>query len=348
MIPEWDGITGREIILDLLAYTPVGSFEGWTLEPPIYDHTNLLDLYQSTLQPLEDAILDDSKESQLSLLEFYRNLLYNWATSLLSSLESPGNAGPAIESLSVHVNALARTTIQGSSSVSTHSVVLDFYETVAALISHPLLKSIVRITTPPSEVIYTLYFTLSITTMSRLCYILALYKRAFELAMAPPAESSSVERATYHKDYVNHFNGFLMDTCNCLWRSRAFNTTDTNAIGCLMPAAVVAALSTYTSGLDAALPLLSLFSLSYSPMFCSLAASFLRDLEDNAADNVSTRHAGPVTQASLKRLERNGGLKIQWADYRSGMLRYLEGSGAPGVAELMYNTMKHLRTSRGT
>ena len=31
MIPSWDGLTGREVILDLLAFVPIVSFEGQLL-----------------------------------------------------------------------------------------------------------------------------------------------------------------------------------------------------------------------------------------------------------------------------------------------------------------------------
>jgi centromere protein I len=28
MLPSWNGTTGREVILNLLAYTPIGPYEG--------------------------------------------------------------------------------------------------------------------------------------------------------------------------------------------------------------------------------------------------------------------------------------------------------------------------------
>jgi len=146
---------------------------------------------------------------------------------------------------------------------------------------------------------------------------------------------------TYAKEYVNRFNGFLMDICNCLWRSRAFNTSDLNALGCLLPASVVTSLTKYTSNLDTSLSLNALFSLSYSPTICYAAIEYVRELEDNEED-IEIRHAGPVTQMSLRKLESDGGLKLAWSDYRLGVLRYLEDRGIKGVGELMYNTMKHL------
>lgn len=167
---------------------------------------------------------------------------------------------------------------------------------------------------------------------------------------ARPDTTQGANQESYPKEYVNHFNGFLMDICNCLWRSRAFNTTDTNALGCLLPPPLLPKFTSYVSSLNTGLTLPSLFTLSYSPVLCNLSISYLRELEDRAEEEVvggiKTRHAGPVTQKSLVTLGKEGGLQLSWADYRLGVLTYLERRGAKGVGELMYNTMKHLMTAR--
>jgi centromere protein I len=314
-----------------------------------------LDLYSSTFQPLEWAILDDTPASQMDLLTFYTSIIRNWTSSLLSKTP-PAFTGATINALTTHVNVLALTILQTGpfQSTVTHHSVLYFYEATASLLSQPSLQSHVRITTPPSALIYTLHFAPSLSTFSRLCDILALYKRAFETAMSKPiparADPSQAAPETYPKEYVNHFNGFLMDICNCLWRSRAFNTTDTNALGCLLPPPLLPKYTSYVSSLDTGLALPSLFTLSYSPVLCNLSISYLRGLEDKAEEEteggIKIRHAGPVTQKSLVALGKEGGLQLSWAEYRLGVLTYLEQKGVKGVGELMYNTMKHLMTAR--
>jgi centromere protein I len=195
--------------------------------------------------------------------------------------------------------------------------------------------------------IYTLQFTDSLSTISRLCAILALYKRAFEVAMSPkPIESSALNQLSYSKEYVNHFNGFLMDVCNCLWRSRAFNSSDPNALACLMAPAVTQLLSKYVTNINTSMSLATLFSFSFSPVFCLLAISYVRELEDRAEDEIDIRHPGPPTSKSLLQLEKDGGLKLPWPDYKLGVLHHMENKGVNGVGELMYNTMKHLMTAR--
>ena len=262
---------------------------------------------------------------------------------MLSESKPRSTAALSMNSLMDHASTLALAIIQISRTVSTCSTVLDFYETTTSLISNPDLAAKVRIKIPPAELVYTLFFTPSLSTVSRLCGVLALYKRAFELAMAPKANA---EQQSYPKDYVNHFNGFLMDLCNCLWRSRAFNASDINALGCLLPEPTIIPLTDYVSSLDTSLSLPTLFSLSYSPLLCHLAISYVRELEDNQEDEIEIRHAGPVTQSSLKTLQKEGGINLSWPDYRLGVLQYLETNGAPGIWELMSNTMKHLMTAR--
>lgn len=293
---------------------------------------------------MEDAVLEDGTiTSKLHLLQFYKGLLDRWTTFTLSQESPTKEAATALASLVRHANLLSLTIAQSSQSVTTFSRILTYYESTAATITYPSLQSTVRIITPPTELVYTLNFTSSLEILSRLCAILALYKRAFEVAMAPRL---AVDIEAYPKDYVNHFNGFLMDLCNCLWRARALNTTDPNALGCLIDSRVTSALTLYVNGLDTSLTLSSLFGFSTSPALCLLAISYVRDLEDATEDSIDRRHAGPVTQASLKQLGLDGGIKLAWQEYKLGVLQYLENNGVAGVGELMYNTMKHLMAAR--
>jgi centromere protein I len=318
-----------------------------------------VDIYQSTFQPLEYAVLDGSPDSQVALLKFYTSILRQWTVTLLSS-SPPAKAGQSISALITHANKLTLTLLQTSSTITANDHILAFYEITAYIISQPSLQSHVRITTPPSTLIYTLHFSPSLSTLSRLCAILAIYKRAFEAAMAKAAPATpdpsnaggpTPQVESYPKDYVNLFNGFLMDICNCVWRQRAFNKADVNALGCLLPPPLLPILTTYVAKLDTGLALPSLFSLSYSPVLCNLSIAYVRELEDKEAVEGTTtpiqiRHAGPVTSKSISQLGRDGGLKLTWPNYRLGVLRYLEGKGVMGVGELMYNTLKHLMTAR--
>lgn len=233
--------------------------------------------------------------------------------------------------------------------------------------THPNL----RILTPDSHILYLLAFQHpTLAVLSPLCGILATYKLAFEASMAvissqasqptpPSAQDSSVRLAPYSPNYVNTFNGFLMDICNLLWRSRAFNRHDTNAHACLVSPAVLAPLRTHLETRAPPQSLAAIFALSHHPALAAAAIAAMRTLEDAAAKTanadadamqldgapdgaIAVRHAGPVTQKSLALLGSQGGLKVSWAAYRLEVLRWLTAHGVPGIAALMFCTMKLL------
>jgi centromere protein I len=307
-----------------------------------------LALQANYFQPLEDALLSvEANDSYTTLLRFYTTLLDRWSTHTLAHQEIATATSTMIQNLIDHGINLTLAVSQKESSQASQSAILSFYESLNAIFSNDFLISAIRITTPPSQLVYNLQFTSSLTTLNRLCAILASYKTALEAAIALKNTGSTTSKSmpTYSKAYLNHYNGYLMDICNCLWRGKALQTTDTNSLGCLIDANVTNALSKYVATTDS-LTMPWLFSFSTSPMLCAFAITYMRGLEDRSEDNIEIRHAGPVTQASSRQLEVNGGLKLSWQDYRLGVLQYLESVGAAGVGSLMYNTMKHLMVAR--
>ncbi|KAG7057566.1 Mis6 domain-containing protein [Colletotrichum scovillei] len=325
LFPTWNGVDARDSILGILQYAP-------------------LVLYNVILKPLEKC-LPPTAESQLALLKLYQNLLRRW-TFVLNSLDQIPKDAPVSAFFAVmeHASIIALNVVQASPSAAVHGGVLDLYEQAAASISDPTLQPLLRIANPPAQLIYLLFFSHSLANVSRLCTVLAIYKKGFEMAM------SRRQPTTYAPSYVNHFNGYLMDICNCLWRGKAFNDGDKNALGCLSAGPVTQRLRRYVEdlGMDLALP--TLFGFSYSPLLSLQAIECIRDLEDRELaandDAISTRHAGPVTSNSLARLADARGLRITWSEYRIIVLRALEGKGLGGIPSLMKNTMKVLMSSK--
>jgi centromere protein I len=284
-------------------------------------------------------VCNGSADSQLDVLKCYTALLQHWTSILLARGGKSAGRATAVSDLVTHVNKLCLTVLQTSSGVSTHSLVLDFYETVARCASYPKLNRNSRIVIPPATLVYILHFSASPVTISRLCGLLALYKEGFQQAMA-------LSRSDYTAEYINGFNGFLMDICNCLWRSRAFNTKDPNAHGCLISDDTVGEFTGYMTSLKITTSLTAVFTLSASPTLGSLATAYLRELEElemeQGTGDLDTRHAGPVSKASLTALARNGGVSLSWNEYRQGVLSHLEQQGMGGVGRLMHNTMTTL------
>ncbi|KAI9683106.1 MAG: hypothetical protein M1829_005897 [Trizodia sp. TS-e1964] len=338
---QWDGKSDRPVILEILAYVSISSFD---------------DLFSTYFSPLERALLDNTTGSQVHLLEYYTGVLRQWTiSSFLTYAPEASPEDPASPILQVETEAFARladrsdalclSILESKQSTAPPPSLLAFYEQIIfALEESPLaVLSAIRITAPSAYLIYQLAFTNCLSTISRLCMILAGYKRALEKAMQV---TGTFEEGSHSAQQVHKFNGYLLDICNCLWRSRAFNIEDANATGCMVPTAILPLLKQYAEAHKLALP--TMFSLSHSTTLCALAAECFRDLEDAASAKgaLKTRHQGVVTQTSLLRLAQNGGLRISWADYRFEVLKWLELKGVNGVGELMYNTMKHLMVTR--
>ena len=243
------------------------------------------------------------------------------------------------------------TVAQNSPTIVTESSILDFYEQVARLVTDSTLTHHIRIELPPGPLIYALLFSSSLATISRLCYILACYKKGFETAMSTRARRDSasiLDFVAYDRAYVNLYNGYLMDICNCFWRSRALSDGDSNTHGCMVPRPTVSALTAYVPSIDKTFALASLFSLSHSPVLCLQSIRTVREMEDEAMeddDSIRIRHAGPVTQSSLARLSTSGGMQLTWQDYRINVLESLSAKGLVGVTELLKNTMTVLKTT---
>lgn len=280
----------------------------------------------------------------------YTNLLHHWTTLLQSNDQIPDQANGTVGSLIQHVNVLALTLLQTSPGVSIESAVLDFYEQAVRLTADERMVHHIRIELPPSLLIYTVLFSGSLTTVSRLCHVLACYKKGFEIVMAIRVRqdgSQGIDMLSYSKAYVNLYNGYLMDICNCFWRGRAFSVSDANSHGCMVSTATINALASYVTTVDRSFSLTSLFSLSHSPTLCLLSIARVRELEDAETDRergaIRVRHAGPVTQESLSRLAIAGGLRLSWQDYRIKVLEALTASELVGVAELLKNTMTVLK-----
>ncbi|KAK3995030.1 centromere protein I [Cladorrhinum sp. PSN332] len=328
-LKTWDGRDKTEMVLETLSFIPLTKFG---------------DLHP-LLQLLEHSVLDNTPDSQISLIRFYTQLLRRWTITMEAHEDLDSLPVSCIPDLVSHINTLTLTLSQTSPRIGTYLSILDFYEACASIYSKPKLLQHVDIAIPPPLLVYLVHFSPSLAVLSRLCGTLAIYKRAWELVMSKslPRNRSLTKR---EREQINAFNGFLMDICNCLWRGRAFATSDLNAQGCRIPQAVPRALEKYVKAVDSDLELGAIFTVSYSPVLCLQAISYVREVEDRETDNLLTRHAGPVTQGSLQQLGIRGGLRMTWAEYRSGVLRYLEDKGMPGVPHLMYNTMKNLMKAR--
>lgn len=305
-------------------------------------------LHEDILAPLGSCILDNTPETQLVLLRFYTSLLRNWIIILSASEDiNPGSVS-SLSGLIDLVHSLALTLLQTSPRIPTQLAILKFCETTASLVALPDIFKELRLTIiPHPSLVYMLHFSSSLATVSRLCDVVATYKRGLETVMN---HAQDKQLTPMESERVKTFNGFLMDICNCIWRLRAFTTSDLNAQGCHVDATVVKALEEYATMVDPDTPLATMFGLSYSPVVSLQSLEYIRDLEDGELEegdsDIRERHGGPVTQKSLGALRNRGGLNLTWQEYRLGVLSHLEEKGFVGIPKLMYNTMKLLMSRK--
>lgn len=363
----WNGHDGQDSVLGILSYVPLLEFQSMDQAPlhssifGLFSPCRLanvarLELNENIFLPLEASILDNSVKSQLALLRFFKELLRYWHGQLLTFDEIPVHAPPAFTAIVDRAHQLALTITQTSPTITAEFAIIEFLEQYTQTLSHERLRQFIPIRNPPDSLIYTLFFSHSLVVVSRLCAVLSAYKQNFQAAMTAKKSKSQrpgaqpITSSTYPLHYINRFNGFLMDICNCVWRMRGFTDSDPNALGCLVPRARVRLLERYVESLPGAdAPLSLCFGLSHSPVLSLQSILAVRALEDEALDKdgpraLATRHPGPVTQSSLARLRETGGLALSWQDYRLAVLARLEDTGLAGIPDLMRNTMKILKT----
>ncbi|KAJ5341637.1 hypothetical protein N7541_010761 [Penicillium brevicompactum] len=340
----WNGRDNRAIIFCLLQYIDIEPIEALKAE---------------LFTPMESAVLDESLGSRMALLEFYTGLISQWGVKLRSRPVTSDESLPLSQTI-LHAELLASSILEISAeqdqqlSKPSSISVLDFYKTLSDLFSHAPQDARFRLTLPNAQTVYTLAFIPSAAVISTLNSILAVYKSAFEACLSSQVLQAQNSPA-YGTDLVGRFNGYVMDMCNVLWRNRALNTEDPNALGCLVPAPTVAALGNYVKDVSEAakhydrenafyLSVASIFSLSHHAAFCNLSAACFAELErDQGISDDRPRLQKPVTQKVLLALEKDGGAKTTWQEYRVHMLDWLDGLGCRGTGILMRSTMKALR-----
>ncbi|KAL4884061.1 Mis6-domain-containing protein [Aspergillus karnatakaensis] len=348
-IPVWNGFDNRESILELLENLPIDDYD-----------TLRNDLFSS----LETAFLEDTASSKATLLDFYSNLIRQWGVKLRTQPFRTEKSQP-LSQLIVHAELLASSILESPPEQPSNTdknyrsgtlAVLEFYATLANLFSYAHLNGNIRLTVPLAPAVYSLVFNPVSSIIAIINSILASYKSSFEASMASDTlQSPTSTDALYPQHLVGQFNGYIMDICNLVWRNRALNSEDPNALGCLIPAGTITALTQYIRDVnektrkknrDAAFSytLPSIFSLSHHAALCNLSAACFSNIErESDIRDDQPRLRKPVTQKALSALEKDGGITMTWQDYRVRMLDWLDDAGSIGIANLMRTTMKALR-----
>ncbi|KAB8237730.1 Mis6 domain protein [Aspergillus alliaceus] len=349
---SWNGRDLREQIFYLLEYLDIENYDS---------------IQNNFLMPLESAVLMDRHFRKSNLLDFYSSLIRQWGVKLRTlpfTLEESKPLGRLIS----HAELLALSILESpaaapqtpagnteSSRPATLSII-EFYCVLAELFSHSYLNGNIRITIPMAPTVYILVFTPINSIISIMSSVLASYKSSFEASLTSQVlQAPGSSESLYPTQLVGQFNGYIMDICNLLWRNRGLNGEDPNALGCLVPPPTIAALTQYVRDTTDssrerkreatyAYNVSSIFSLSHNVALCNMSAACFADIEEeNNLSEDQPKLRRPVTQKALSALEKEGGIKVTWQEYRVRMLDWLDSTGSTGIGSLMRSTMKALR-----
>jgi centromere protein I len=248
----------------------------------------------------------------------------------------------SLRELTNHISTIALSALTASESPA--SSVLAYYIAVTNSLSNAVSHAVdtnksitVPVSIPTPETFYLLLFTPSPHILSQLCGLLAQLKQLLEALLR--------SNNTLPEALSRTLNGYLMDSCNLLWRSRAFATTDANARACLLPDASIAALRDHSPRVDRDASLAGLFGLPWHPVLGSMARVAFLELESERAEDgeveLEVRHEGPVSQRSLVVLANEGGVRVEWKEYRGKVLDWLEERGMGGIKGLIFAALKN-------
>ncbi|KAG4302862.1 hypothetical protein PCK1_000805 [Pneumocystis canis] len=332
LLQLWDGVKYRKSLFNLLIHIPIKSQK---------DVVMMLS-YLTKSKNLKDI------NYCMDLLGFFSQLIRQWIIkyiilisknetywSLPSNNNTLNNPFDSILILLEHIDHICINILQyHKNDMRIHDSILSFYEVLLNLIVEEKLPNIIL---PSSHIIYQCFFSGNGMSLSRICGLIVGYKAAFDY------HEKNRENSLHHRGIVDHFNSFVMDFCNCLWRNRAFNKQDKNALGCQLSDEIIETLKSLAEMQGIFFG--SVFSITHGTIFSRWSAETLRDLEDASA-TIIKKHVGPVSNTSLKRWAENGGLQINLNDFRVLVLNKIHEKHYTGVYDFLYSSMASLKERR--
>ncbi|OBZ85717.1 Centromere protein I [Choanephora cucurbitarum] len=337
-LKTWNGYEFVDEILELITY----------LKP-----TSFRELYQYVLKPLSRLYITSDVKWKARLILCYSDWLRNWAaldwkqhvhnrneattdvdrlTTFFGHLSFNVDYFQTIQRFVEHVDKLC---IAGLLAEEDHVLLqhagLTFFELVASISRQDDIPDIII---PAATFVHRNFFSTTAMAVSRMCGIIHQYKVAFE-----ENDHKSVNWSSKHtQEYLDHFNTYMMDICNSLWRNlglckskeqaQAFSFTEKNIEQFLELC--------QDKQVDPKLVL----SITHSGALLSLSKRFMEIIEED--EKVNVHHDKPITANYLKELEQEGGVSIGYMEYRVELLDHLTEIGLKGIPDLLYACMNSL------
>lgn len=335
----WNGIDFQDIIFDLITYVNPSDFS---------------DIYQSILLPLYKRYYVHDVTWKSKLILCYTEWLKNWALldwrGHTRMMKTPTVQGDDIDRITCMFEGLSfdidyfgmiqkfvehvdRICVMGLLTENDHPLMqhaaLSFFELVAAI---PLKHDVPEIIMPAANLVNRCFFASNAMAVSRICGIIKQYKDAY----IENEEKSEDWMSRHSSEYLKHFNVYTTDLCNSLWRNMSFSKL--SGSGFEVTDEVIKELGELCEKRGEELKMT--FSITHSGALAGYSKRFMRELEKEQTALI--HHTEPVTLDYLKALGEQGGIKLNYLEYRVAYLNYLNDMGLKGIHDLLYACMTTL------
>ncbi|KAI8342560.1 Mis6-domain-containing protein [Chlamydoabsidia padenii] len=342
-LQSWNGIDFTEEIFELLTYIKPNSYQV---------------LFECYLKPLYQLYCVSDVRWKAKLILCYKDWLKNWAlldwyrhAERRNNLQGE-DVGDAVDSivwlfqgLSFNIDYFTvmqqliyhvdRLCVQGLVMEEDHPILqhasLSFFEFTASM---SLQHDIPSIVIPAASLVYRSFFSPNAMVVSRICGILHKYKLSFE-----NNDRQAEDWMDKHsEEYLGHFNAYVLDICNCLWRNLAFDFIEGATSAFSLTSDIINSFKEKCDERGDALHLL--FSLTHSSAFVGYSKQYMKIKTEELG--LPNQHCDLITVESVKTLINTDGTPMSYMDYRVDYLEYLYDLGFHGVHDLLYTCMASL------
>lgn len=320
--------------LKFLKYSPVLEFEDFS--------ENII---QNILAVLDEEPHINAKKSRREqmLVTFINELTSLFSTwySIYAQDSDPELKNAALKNINGSLPIIYKFIVRNftESSIALQILVLRILKFIQSLDSQDLNDHINALTLVlPQSLFYRLIFSNSPLIMSEICGYMAFCK-AFKFKESDIA-------------YKNLQNSYIMDTLNLIWRDKSFyyddNPTAFSRALFLDPEFLKNLRKLNIFNFSEFLSLHTVGNLFHNPCWSFITTQLIRELEDKA-ENITIRHAGPITEESVSKLIHTSDvewLSMNYDDLKLQVLRSLDALGYTGLGDLLFSSLKTLMNKR--
>ncbi|KAI7869101.1 Mis6-domain-containing protein [Mucor mucedo] len=331
-LQSWNGVEFSDEIFGLIAFVKPNDYE---------------ELYHDILLPLYRKYSLMNVTWKTKLINCYTEWLKNWALlDWRGHKERPhvngvDNITWLFDGLSIHVDYFEtmqkiiehvdKICVMGLLAENDHPLLqhatLSFFEMVAMI---PQEHDIPEIIVPSVDLVVRCFFSFNAMATSRMCGIIFDYINAFY--KNDQKEEDWVSR--HSSEYLEQFNTYVTDICTALWRDKAL-AIEGNATAFGISQTNIQSYADICE--ERGEKFGSCFSIIQHAALAGFSKRFFKELEQTV--NVEEKLQEVASSKSLADLAEQGGISIEYFEYRVEYLNYLRSKGLTGIRDLLYASM---------